>query len=324
MTRIAEMKLDTPFEGNYLIKSAEVRKTRAGKDYLSLTFQDKTGTISGNLWDASTEQIEVLVSGEIVHVSGQRELYNDRPQVGKLQVQLIEDGAAGKVKDYREQAPVDTDELRDYVQNMVFQIENGTWQRIVRQLLKKFDQPFFEFPAAKSNHHAFEGGLAYHEATMLQLAEKIADVYPALNRSLLYAGIILHDMAKVLEFTGFENTDYTLKGNLIGHIVLIDGEIVKAAQELELSEDNEDLLLLRHVVLSHHGLLEYGSPVRPQIMEAEIIHQIDMMDASVMMMSTALRNVESGHRSAKVWPMENRYFYKPHATEGGSGDAKKA
>jgi 3'-5' exoribonuclease len=201
------------------------------------------------------------------------------------------------------------------VQSIVFKIENATWNRIVRQLLKKFDKEFYRFPAAKANHHAFEGGLAYHETTMLRLAEKIAEVYPQLNASLLYAGILLHDMAKTLEFTGFENTSYTLRGDLVGHIVLIDEEITKAALELNISDDSEDLLLLRHVILSHHGLLEYGSPVRPQLMEAEIVHQIDMMDASMMMMTTALAGVDEGQRSGKVWPLENRTFYKAHQSE---------
>ena len=102
-----------------------------------------------------------------------------------------------------------------------------------------------------------------------------------------------------------------MRGNLLGHIVLIDEEVSKAAIELDISDEKEDLLLLRHVLLSHHGQLEYGSPVRPKIMEAEIIHQIDMMDASMMMMMTALNNVEPGQSSQRVFALENRNFYKP-------------
>ena len=176
--------------------------------------------------------------------------------------------------------------------------------------MKKFDKEFYEFPAAKTNHHAFEGGLAFHTTTMLQLAEKVCEVYPQLNENLMFAGVLLHDMAKCLEFTGAENTSYTLRGNLLGHIVLIDEEVSKAAIELGFDDDNEDLLMLRHCLLSHHGELEYGSPVRPQIMEAEMIHQIDVMDANMMMMTTATQTLDPGQFSQRVWALCNRNFYK--------------
>ncbi len=114
-----------------------------------------------------------------------------------------------------------------------------------------------------------------------------------------------------MEFTGAENTSYTLRGNLLGHIVLIDEEVSKAAIELGFDDDNEDLLMLRHCLLSHHGELEYGSPVRPQIMEAEMIHQIDVMDANMMMMTTATQTLDPGQFSQRVWALSNRNFYKP-------------
>lgn len=311
MTLIKNMKTGEFFDGYYLIKSAELRQTRAGKDFLSLTFQDKTGTISGNLWDANTKATQQFKAGKLVHMQGVKELYNNMPQVNKIQLKVADETEAGPSKNYREKSPVNEEELREYVQGLLFKIENPTWNRIVRHILKKFDQEFYEFPAAKTNHHAFEGGLAYHTTTMLRLAEKVAEVYPQLNASLLFAGILLHDMAKCLEFSGVENTSYTLKGNLLGHIVLIDEEVSKAAIELGIDDEREDLLLLRHCLLSHHGELDYGSPVRPQIMEAEVIHQIDMMDATMMMMTTALGTIEPGEMTQRVWALGNRNFYKP-------------
>lgn len=311
MTLIKDMQVNQHFEGYYLIKSVELRQTRAGKDYLAITFQDRSGTISGNLWDAQTHNVETFQAGKVVHAEGKREIYNNMPQVNQLSLRLAMPLEPSDPSDYREKSPVKEQDLREYVQSIVFKIENASWNRIVRHILAKFDKEFYEFPAAKSNHHAFEGGLAYHETTMLKLAEKIVDVYPELNASLMFAGILLHDMAKTLEFTGFENTTYTLKGNLIGHIVLIDEEISKAVIELGIDEDSEDVLLLRHVVLSHHGQLDYGSPVRPQVMEAEMIHQIDMIDATMMMMTTALDTIQPGQQTARIWPLDNRNFYKP-------------
>lgn len=315
MTLIKDMQVNQNFDGFYLIKSVELKQTRAGKDYLAMVFQDRTGTIGGNLWDAQTHNIETFTAGKVVHATGKREIYNNMPQVNQLALRLPELGEPSLASDFREKSPVNEASLREYVTSIVFKIENATWNRIVRALLKKFDKEFYSFPAAKSNHHAFEGGLAFHETTMLRLAEKICDVYPDLNSSLMFAGILLHDLAKCLEFTGFENTAYTLKGNLIGHIVLIDEEISKAVIDLEIDENSEDVLILRHVVLSHHGQLEYGSPVRPLIMEAEMIHQIDMMDATMMMIQTATNLVSPGESTARIWPLENRNFYKPRFTE---------
>ena len=306
------MKKDELFEGFYLIKSAEVRKTRAGKDFISFTFRDDTGEISGNLWDAQPYNVEEFVSGKVVYMKGRREVYNGTPQVNQISLRNPREGEPNNPSDFKEKAPVDAEDVKDYLEQMMFKIENATWQRIVRALYRKFDKEFFTYPAAKTNHHAFESGLAYHTATMVRLAEAIAGIYPELNKSLLYAGIMLHDLAKVIELTGPDNTEYTIRGNLIGHIVLIDEEITKVITELGIDDSKEEVIVLRHTILSHHGLLEYGSPVRPRIMEAEIIHMIDNVDAEMMMMTTALSRVREGEMTNRIFAMDNRSFYKPN------------
>lgn len=310
--KINKMKKDDLFEGFYLIKSAEVRKTRAGKDYIAFTFQDDTGEINGNLWDAQPYNVEEFVAGRVVYMKGRREVYNGTPQVNQLVLRLPHDNEPNDPKDFREKPPVDSGDLKEYLEQMIFKIENATWQRIVRGLYRKFSKEFYSYPAAKTNHHAFESGLAFHTATMVRLADAIGDIYPDLNKSLLFAGIMLHDLAKVIELTGYENTEYTVRGNLIGHIALINEEITKMITELGISDDKEEVIVLRHVLLSHHGQLEYGSPVRPKIMEAEILHMIDNIDAEMMMMTTALNRVAEGEMTAKIFAMDNRSFYKPH------------
>ncbi|WP_221913515.1 3'-5' exoribonuclease YhaM family protein [Streptococcus halichoeri] len=309
--KINQMKKDHPFEGFFLIKSAEVRKTRAGKDYIAFIFQDDTGEISGNLWDAQTYNVEEFTAGKVVHMKGRREVYNGTPQVNQITLRHPRQGEPNDPKAFKEKAPVSVTEVRDYLEGMLFKIENATWQRIVRALYRKYDQAFYSYPAAKTNHHAFESGLAYHTATMVRLADSIGDIYPELDKSLLYAGIMLHDLAKVLELTGPENTEYTVRGNLIGHISLINEEITKVIAELNISDTKEEVTVLRHLILSHHGQLEYGSPVRPRIMEAEILHMIDNIDASMMMMTTALKLVDEGEMTNRIFAMDNRSFYKP-------------
>ncbi|MER2064386.1 MAG: HD domain-containing protein, partial [Alkalibacterium sp.] len=169
---------------------------------------------------------------------------------------------------------------------------------------------FFQSPAAKTNHHAFMGGLAFHTVSMLRIARSLSEIYSDLDVSLLFSGIILHDVGKVVELSGPTATDYTLEGKLIGHIVMINEDIVRACKELKIDEDHEDVLLLKHTVLAHHGELEYGSPVRPLIPEAEMIHYIDQIDAKMNMISSALRKTEPGEFSERVWAMNNRSFYK--------------
>lgn len=310
MKKLKELKIDEFFETYLLIKTAELRKTKAGKDYLAFTFQDDTGQIDGKLWDAQPIFVERFKSGVVVHVKGKKELYNGMPQLNQLTLHLA-NNVNLRPEDFKEKPPVNVEELREALTQIIFEIKNPIWNRIVRHLLKKYDEEFFTYPAAKTNHHAFETGLAFHTMTMIKLAKSISEIYPELNSSLLYSGIILHDLAKVIELSGPENTEYTLRGNLIGHIVLIDEEISKAIYDLKIEDDKEEVLILRHVILSHHGLLEYGSPVRPKIMEAEIIHQIDNLDASMQMLNGALRQVSPGETTSRVFAMDNRNFYKP-------------
>jgi Predicted HD-superfamily hydrolase len=212
---------------------------------------------------------------------------------------------------YMERAPMKKEAMEEEINKTLFEITNPNWNRIVRFLLNKYQKEFFDFPAAKRNHHAFASGLAYHTVSMLRLGKAIVGEYPELNSSLLYAGIILHDLGKVLELSGPMSTEYTLAGNLVGHLVLVDEEIVKACIALKFDENKEDIVVLRHMVLSHHGLLEYGSPVRPRIMEAEILHQIDNLDASMQMMLTSIRQTTPGEYSDRIFGMDNRSFYVP-------------
>lgn len=310
--KINQMKKDEFFEGFYLIKSAEVRQTRAGKDYIAFTFQDDSGEIEGKLWDAQPHNVAEYTAGKVVHMQGRREVYNNTPQVNQLVLRLPRAGEPNDPANFKEKPPVDPKDLRDYLAQMIFKIENPVWQRVVRALYSRYDKEFYSYPAAKTNHHAFESGLAFHTATMVRLADAIGDIYPQLNKSLLFAGIMLHDLAKVIELSGPDDTEYTVRGNLIGHIALIDEEITKVLLELKIDDSKEDVIVLRHVILSHHGLLEYGSPVRPRIMEAEILHMIDNLDAEMMMMTGALAKVGEGEMTSRIFAMDNRSFYKPN------------
>ncbi len=294
-----------------LIKTAEEKTTRNGKLFISFTFQDRSGEMIGNHWDATTEDVERFQEGRVVYLEGKRDEYKGTPQLRIQTLRLADDSEPNNPELYVKRAPLKKEEMIDYLNKVIFEITNPTMNRIVRELMNRYQKKFFQSPAAKANHHAFYGGLAYHTVTMLKIARSLAEIYPSLNKSLLFSGLILHDLGKVIELTGPTATQYTLEGNLVGHIVIISEEITKVCQALSIDDKSEDVLLLKHMVLAHHGKLEYGSPVRPQLKEAEILHQIDMIDATMNMVDSTLEKVEPGSFSNQVWALDNRRFYKP-------------
>lgn len=313
--KLYDYKLNDEFEILLLIKSAVERETKNGNPFLTITFQDTSGEMHGNRWGVTPEEVEMLQPGRVVYVKGKREEYNGQPQLRIDKIRLAEGEEDADPESYIRQAPWSRPEMIRMFNEALSGITNQTMYEIVRHLLNKYNKEFFESPAAKSNHHAFKGGLAYHTISMINIAKAIVDYYPNINRSLLYAGLILHDLGKVIELDGYESTQYTLEGQLIGHIVLVDQEIQEACEAKDIDPKQEDVTLLRHVILAHHGELAFGSPVRPQVKEAEIIHYIDQIDAKINMIEEALEKTEAGEFTPKVWALENRRFFKPTIVE---------
>lgn len=308
-----EMKLPV------LVKSADVRVAKNGKKFIAFVLQDTSGHLPAKMWDASDDAIAQFKAGEVVQLSGKRELYHDNPQIKIYGIRLATQEEGNNPQKFLERAPEAPATMQDEINDFVFEIVNPNWNRIVRRLLTEHKDAFFSYPAAKSNHHASGGGLAFHTLSILRLAKSVGNQYPGINMPLLYSGAILHDMGKTIELSGAMSTEYTVAGNLIGHIVLIDEEIIKAAQELKIDPQQEDMLMLRHVVLAHHGLLEYGSPVRPQMVEADILHQLDELDASINMMTTATQHADPGTFTHQLFGMDGRRFYRPESLQHYSG-----
>lgn len=294
-----------------LIKDVQVRSNKNGKQYLLLHFSDSSGVIKGNFWNATNQDIDRYVPGILVELNGKREEYQDHPQIRIYGMRVVGESEGYELEEFVKSAPIAHAELKQDIENKVAQIKNQNWHTLVQYLINKWGDKFYSYPAAKSNHHAVKNGLAFHTQTMLRDAEALANNYPQVNKELLYAGCILHDMGKVIELSGVMGTTYTPEGNLIGHLVLIDEEIVLAANELGLDPHCEDIMLLRHMVISHHGLPEYGAARRPFLLEAELLHKIDDLDASIYAITNALQQTEPGKFSEMVFSKENRKFYRP-------------
>lgn len=316
--KIYDYNVDDTVDLFLLIKGADIRIAKNGKKFIAFTFQDKSGQIDGKYWDASEEDIAAFTAGKVIKVSGKRELYQGNPQLKLFKLRLASDSEPHAPELYMERAPIKKEDIAEEINSTLFEITNANMQRVVRYLLNQYQTEFFQFPAAKKHHHAYMGGLSFHTVSMLRLAKTIASQYEEINKALLYSGVILHDLGKVMELSGAISTEYTLEGNLIGHIVIVDEEITKACLALKIDDKNEDIILLKHMILSHHGQLDYGSPVRPRLREAEILHQIDNMDASINMLNSALNRTEPGTFTERIFGMDNRTFYKPkESTELG-------
>ncbi|RLK63675.1 HD domain-containing protein [Atopobacter sp. AH10] len=312
MAKLYEVDVNAEINTKVLIKQADVRTAKNGNPYIAFTFQDRSGAMEGKYWSATEEEINRFQSGRVVHLIGKREVYNQKAQVRIEQLWVLKEGDPdGNPALYMDEPPMSYQEMTEEVQSFLFKITDSTINRIVRHILKEYGQAFFTYPAAKRHHHAFTGGLGFHTLSILRLAEHMVKQYPSLDPSLLYGGALLHDMGKTVELSGPIGTEYTIEGNLMGHIVLMEDAITKACQDLSIDQHNERVVLLKHMILSHHGLLEYGSPVRPQLFEAEVLHCLDNLDATCNMIQTALDKTAPASYSDRIFGLDNRAFYKP-------------
>ncbi|MFY2252967.1 3'-5' exoribonuclease YhaM [Priestia megaterium] len=306
---IAQYEVGEQVDLYFLIKSSTRGIASNGKPFLTVILQDKTGDIEAKLWDASPDDEENYAAQKIVRAAGEVMNYRGRNQLKIRNIRPAQPQDGVRTSDFLEVAPLSQEEMVEHITKSIFEMKNSNVQRITRHLFKKYQTEFLEYPAATKNHHEFVSGLAYHVVSMLKLAESFSTLYPSLNRDLLYAGVILHDLGKVFELSGPVSTIYTVEGNLLGHISIMVNEIGKAAEELAI--EGEEVMLLQHLVLSHHGKEEWGSPKKPLIKEAEMLHLIDNVDAKMNMLDRALTKVKPGEFTDRIFALDNRSFYKP-------------
>ena len=313
LKEIGYVEVGQTFENFLLIQSATKGVASNGKPFLTLILKDASGEIEAKLWDASEEDEKRYVSEQIVKVQGEISQFRGKQQLKIVRIRLAQPQDGVRLEDFLEKAPIPMDELQQYITEIIFEMKNPTIQRIIRYFIKKYEDRLFLYPAAVKNHHEYVSGLAHHIYSMLEVAKALKKLYPEINLDLLYAGIILHDLGKLTELSGPVTPSYTLEGKLMGHISIMVEEIGKAAEELKI--DGEEVLLLKHMVLSHHGKEEWGSPKTPLIREAELLHMIDLIDAKMNMLNRALSKTKSGEFTERLFAMDNRSFYKPTIEE---------
>lgn len=282
--------------------------TQNGAPYLSISLQDSTGDIEAKLWDVNAAQEEVVKVGMIIAVEA--DVLNYR---GALQLRVRDLKSLGQddfeLDDFVQASTYDVEFLKKEIQTFKNQIEDPILVALVDGSFDFYGDKFYQYPAATRNHHDFVGGLATHVYGMAKLANAICDLYPIYNRDLLMAGVLIHDMGKIDEYSSPVLSQYTPLGKLVGHISIMHANLVQISREKGVEEE-EQTLLLRHLVLSHHGQMDYGSPVVPMVKEAEILNFIDNMDARTNMFEKFYEEQEEGTFSPRMFALDNRNFYK--------------
>ena len=308
---VSNLKPGDDIEGFYILKNAASKTSTSGKPFLSGSLSDKTGSIDLKIWDypgpiSSTDE------GSVVKIRGSVDSYKGTPQVVASKIRLAVEGDTYDESALVPVAPIDSDGAWMELLAAVAAIPDKDYRDICRWMIEKYGEKFRVLPGGKSVHHSFLHGLLMHTLFMTRIARQMAELYKGVvDESLLVAGTILHDFAKCEEFNvsglGLV-TDYSVKGQLLGHLVMGAQAVAQAGKELGTPEEKS--VLLQHMILSHHGEPEFGAAVRPMCAESELLHIIDLMDSRMEIYREALGEMESGTFSQKIFALGKR-VYKP-------------
>ena len=311
---LAQLTTNSQFLGFLLVKSAETRTDKNGNTYLDANLVDCTGEINCKKWSWSST-MKVPAGGSVVKVQGTVQEFNGRTQfrIERLREAVPEDDVdmSKLVRCAPEKPEAMLKELRDTVAG--FQSEN--LKLIINAMLDEAGDELIWFPAAQRMHHAERSGLLHHTTGMLRTANHILEAYPFLNGDLLRAGVIIHDLAKIDEMKSDEMgnvSDYSRDGLLIGHLVRGVATLHEVADRVGVH--GETVVLLEHMIISHHGVAEYGSPRQPMFPEAEVLHWLDLLDARMNEMQGIMDRTPAGAFSEQIRSLDRR-LYHPYYTD---------
>ena len=300
------------FDAYFLVLTKQQRMTRNNKPYLILTLADKTGQMEARIWEPGDPRIvREFERGDVVKLRGCVARFDDRCQIKVDQLRKAQDGEA-VLEDMLPATLFDVDELWGRLNATMESIANPDLKRLLEALLTEpqIARAYREAPAARQLHHAWLGGLLEHVVSLLGLAEKVAEHYPILDRDLLLTGVILHDIGKIRELTWATGFDYSVEGVLLGHIQMGVDLVEKTIAGMPDFPPRLRTLLL-HMILSHHGKLEFGSPKLPMIPEALALNFVDDFDAKMQAVKSEFEKSAREGRAAdeltgKVWSLDNR------------------
>ena len=306
---VSAMALNDEIEGFYILKSANPKVTANGKPFLTGALSDRTGVMEMKVWDYPGP-LGTGDEGKVVKVRGTVGEFRGTPQFTASRIRLAAADDQVDPASLVPTAPIDREAAMAALQKWAASIEDEDYRAVAEAMLERHGQALERIPAAKSVHHAFLGGLLMHTANMMKLADFLAELYrDTIDRSLLLAGTLLHDMAKEQEFVFSQlglATDYSVKGQLLGHLVMGAQEAARVAETLHVPEEKS--VLLQHLILSHHGEPEFGAAVRPLCAEAELLSLIDAVDSRMEIYRETYDTMDAGTFSPRIFALEKKVF----------------
>ena len=311
-------------EDVYLVSEKQLRSNRNGNPYIQLDLRDRTGMINGRVWNAGDQLFRSFDLGDFLLVRGKVQLHQGALQVIVNGIEKV-DAERVELTDFLPHTEQDVAKLLERARRLLFTMKNHHLRALVECYLgdEGFVRAFTQAPAGVRVHHAYVGGLLEHVVAMMELAERIAPLYVGLDRDLLLMGVFLHDSGKVRELSYGRLFGYTDEGQLIGHLA-IGCEMLqeKIAQVPALTDEpfpRELLLRLKHMILSHHGELQYGSPKVPMTLESVALHYIDNLDTRMHIFQ---REIKEDRQTSSAWTVFNpalqRRIYKGGGERNGA------
>ncbi|MFZ9594689.1 MAG: 3'-5' exoribonuclease YhaM family protein [Bdellovibrionia bacterium] len=318
---VKDIKDKEAVSSSFLIKYSATALGKNGKPYMNLVFLDKTGEIEARLWEDVSQYVGQAVRDQFVWVEGRCQTYQGRKQVVIQKLQLLREDEVD-VKEYVAASALDVDALYAELLAQVDSMQDPDYKALAEAVLKE-DAEIMErmkkAPAARSIHHAYPGGLLEHVLSITQILDQLARHYgKALDRDLLFLGGFFHDIGKIWELSYDRLTEYTTEGQLIGHLVMGVEMVERKVRELEAQPGRlrgafplEKKLLVKHLILAHHGKLEYGSPKEPLCLEALVVHMVDDLDSKMNAIGKFMEKDQNPGRWTALNRNYERFFYKP-------------
>lgn len=303
-------------EGFCLVKSVEKKTSSKGDTYLDFTLADATGEINGKLWRYSAAEYGEYAANDIVKIRGTVSVYNGADQLRIERIRRRIDSDDISEDELVRTAAYSSQDMYNKLLQTAENFQDTDLRRLVTSLYSDNREALLYWPAAYKLHHAVRGGLLMHTLSIVRLCEGVCKVYPFVDRELLITGAMLHDIAKLEEFSvnsvGVAE-GYSVKGNLLGHLTMGAQKVGEYAKNLGISE--ETAVLVQHLILSHHGEPEFGAAVRPMFIEAEILSELDLMDSRLYEMREAVKSAPQGDFSGRVWALDNRKLFSHGRTD---------
>ena len=297
-------------QGYALVRSCEKKTSKNGSFYLDILLSDSDGEINAKVWDYKGDEAMMPVVNTVILVRGLISTYNNAPQMRIDRYRQSEERDNINMADFVPCADYAPEEMLRRVHAYIDSMQDSDIRKLCNAVLADFGDKMSVWPAAYKLHHAIRGGLLMHTLSIMKMADAAADLYKAVDRDLLLCGVLLHDIEKLSEFeisaAGLVEK-YTVRGTLVGHLVGGAMLIEQYGQQLQLNPDT--VMLLQHMIISHHGEPEYGAAVRPQFLEAEILSQLDLLDANIYEITSALGSIGTGEFTARMWSLQDRKFY---------------